>query len=66
MFQKYSILGFIQGDFLNCPLPLVQYKNEKRLRGQQEALLDEGFQRRAALVGSMAFFNFGTEQGGGS
>ena len=28
-------------------------------------LLDEGFHGRAALVGSMALFNFGTEQGGG-
>ena len=29
---------------------------------QLEALLDEGFHGRAALVGSLAFFYFGTEQ----
>ena len=30
--------SFIKGDILNCPAPLVQYKNEKRLRSQQKAL----------------------------
>ena len=34
-------------------------------RSQPEALLDERFHGRAALVGSMVLFYFGTEQGGG-
>ena len=34
-------------------------------RSQPEALLDERFHGRAALVGSMVLFYFGTEQGQG-
>ena len=41
----------IQGDFFNWPPPpLVQYQNKKRPMSQPEALLDEVFNGRAALV----------------
>ena len=39
--------------------PLVQYQTS-----QPEDLLDEGSLGRAALVGSMAFFNSGSKRGG--
>ena len=45
--------------------PPVQYQNEKRPTSQPKALLDEGFHGRAALVISLAFFNFCSEQRGG-
>ena len=38
-------------------------QNQKRQTSQPDALLDEGFYGRAALVGSLACFTFGTEQG---
>ena len=44
---------------------LVQYQNEKRRTSQAEALLDRGFHRRAALVGSLAFSIFLLNWGGG-
>ena len=40
----------VQGEFFNCPVP-------KRPTSQPEALLDEGFHGRAALVGSIAFLD---------
>ena len=40
--------------------PLVQCQNDKRLTTQPEALLDEGFHGKAALVGSLAISNIGT------
>ena len=43
----------------------VQYQNDKTPRSQPEALLDVGFHGTAALVGSLALFYFGAEQGGG-
>ena len=35
----------------------------KKATSQTEALSDEGSHGTAALVGSLAFFHFGTEQG---
>ena len=50
--------------FLSPPFYLVQYQHEKRLTSQPDALPDEGFLGTAALVGSLDFVYFGTEQGG--
>ena len=36
---------------------------KKRIKSQPEALLDDRYHGEAPLVGSMAFFNFVTEQG---
>ena len=44
-------------------LHLVQCQNEKGPTSQPEDLLDERFHWTAALVGSLAFFYFGTEHG---
>jgi len=46
--------------FFNDPPPL-QYQNENRPTSQPEVLLDE--HGTAALVGSLTFFYFGTNQG---
>ena len=55
----------LQGDFFNLP-PLIQQKKiQKGPMRQPEALLDEGFHETTALVGSLAFFHYGTDQGGG-
>ena len=43
---------------------LLLYQNEKIPWSQPETLLDEGFHGTAALVGSLAFFYFGTEEEG--
>ena len=51
-----------QFDFSIWP-HLVLYQNEKRPTSQPDALLDEEFHGRAALVGFLACSNFGTEQG---
>ena len=62
------VLHYIEhhtGWFFSTGLPCSILKWKKRPTGKPEALLDEGFHGRAALVGSMDFFNFGTEQGGG-
>ena len=48
------------GWLLNWPF-LVQYWNERRLTSQPEALSDERFYGTAFLVGSLAFYNCGTE-----
>ena len=55
----------VQGDFLTGSLPLFGDKMKKGPRIQPEAFLYEGFHGRGALVGFVAFFNFGTEQGVG-
>ena len=52
----------IQSDFLTAP-PLVQYQIENRPMSQPEALLYQ--HGTAALVGSMTFFDFGTNGWGG-
>ena len=61
LFQAYTSYRVISFKLLPPP---VQYHNEKRPASQPEPLLDEGIHGRAALVGSLAFFNFGTERGG--
>ena len=39
-------------------------KMKKKAFSRPAALSDEGFHGKAAMVGSLAFFNFGTERGG--
>ena len=59
------IMTLYTGDFLNWPaFVLYQYEKNKPTRSPS---LNEGYHGRAALAGSMAFFNFGAEQvwGGG-
>ena len=41
----------------------VQYRNEKRLTSQRKSLLDVECSGTATLVGSFAFFHFGTDGG---
>ena len=55
---------YVQAGFSTAPPPF-QYQHENRPTSQLEALLDEGFHGRAALVGSLAFLILVlTEQGG--
>ena len=54
---------YVQAGFSTAPL--FQCQHENRPTSQLEALLDEGFHGRAALVGSLAFLILVlTEQGG--
>ena len=68
--QSYMFLSLYRVILTLTPSPppfLVQYQNDKRPTSQPEALLNEEYHETAALVGSLAFFDFGIEEreGGG-
>ena len=46
-----------------CVDPPVQYRNEKMPTSQPDLLFFENLHLREPLVGSLAFFHFGTEHG---
>ena len=60
---KWTGIGVIQGVFFNWPIPFSVPK--KTAFSQWELLFHEFLHLRKPLVGSLAYFLFGTEQGRG-
>ena len=69
--RDIAMLGLISnkkqkhtGWFFKLPPPLFSTGMKKMPKSQLELLCHEVFHLRESLVGSLAFFHFGTEQGG--